>query len=128
MLGPTWSGAGTYSDGETEDYLLEIADDVTAINMVKPELMIPLKVSPNPAKDLLMIEYSLRDECDVTLDLLDPEGRVLKVLEEGMMNKGTHHLAVDASSVNNKTNSGFFFVRVTAKGKPAVYKKVVIIR
>jgi len=128
MLGPAWSGAGTYSDGESEDYLLEIADDATAINLVQPDIMIPLKVSPNPAKDRLTIDYSLRDRCEVTLDLVDPEGRMVKVIDQGMREKGSHQCAVDITSLTSESNSGFFFVRMTAKGKPAVYMKVVIIR
>jgi hypothetical protein len=90
--------------------------------------MIPLKVSPNPAKDRLTIEYSLRERCEVTLDLMDPEGRIVKVVDHGMMDKGSHQCAVDITSVISESNSGFFFVRLTAKGKPAVYRKVVIIR
>ena len=128
MLGPSWTGTGTYSDGETEDYLLEIADDATSINLIQPNVRTPLKVTPNPVKDQFNIEYALASEGMVLLELIGPEGRILDVLDQGLKAQGTHHVSVDAAALPYKLNSGFFFIRLTVNEKPAVFEKVVVAR
>jgi hypothetical protein len=128
MLGPAWTGGGTYSDGESEDYLLEIADDMTAINLISPDVMVPFRVTPNPVKDMMTVEYSLKTGGAVSVDLIDPEGRVVRNLAKGPMAKGSHRFTVDASSMIPQKNSGFFVVRLTADGRPAAYQKVIIAR
>lgn len=128
MTGPNWSGAGTFTDGETEDYLFEIATDFSSINLIDPEVITPLRVIPNPVKEKMTIEFSLYEQGPVSIDLLDPQGRILANLVNEFMSKGSHQVTVDPDMILNKTSSGFFFVRLTAKGKPAAYSKVVIVR
>jgi hypothetical protein len=128
MLGPYWSGSGTFSDGESEDYLLEVADDLTTINFISPDVMVPLRVTPNPVRDFMTVEYSLSRGGQVSIDLVDPEGRVVKNLAQGIMGKGSHRLDVDVPSILPQKNNGFFVVRLTADGRPAAYQKVIISR
>ena len=125
MIGPNWDGSGIFSDGESEDYLFEIADDLTTINMVSPDVNLPLKVTPNPVRETMMLEFTLPVESTVIVDLLDPAGRVVRILAEGTMEKGTHRMTVDAAAALPNKSSGFFMVRLVADGRPAVFQKVV---
>lgn len=127
-VGPGWSGAGDFSDGESEDYLLEIADDVTAINLVYPDAMVPLRVSPNPVRDQLNIEYTMRSEGFVTLDLISSQGRYVATVDQGIRAKGNHRITVDAVTISKQINNGFYIVRLRIEGKPVVYQRIVVVR
>lgn len=127
-LGPSWTGSGAFTDGETEDYLLEISDDATMINLIRPDVMIPLRVSPNPVKDRMTIDYSLREDCRISIDLISPEGRTMLNLEQGDKRKGAHQVTVDLNTFTDQISSGFFLVRLSACGRPAAYQKIVIAR
>lgn len=60
-----------------------------------------ISVNPNPVKSTTTIEYYLTEETNVTLTLVDINGKELLVLANGIMPAGQHKVSFDASNTAN---------------------------
>jgi hypothetical protein len=67
---------------------------------------------PNPARDEVEIRYSLAKGADVSLELYDATGRLVKVLDGGMRGVGEQRVVVDVRDLA----SGVYHYRLTANG------------
>ncbi len=66
-------------------------------------------VYPNPAKDMLNIECSLKQKTLVQVEVMDIQGKQIKV-QDFAMNKGENQVSIDLSDVQK----GIYFVRMTS--------------
>jgi len=67
---------------------------------------------PNPARDQVEIRYSLVKGMNVTLELYDATGRLVRVLESGDRGMGEQRVVVDVRDLA----SGVYHYRLTANG------------
>jgi len=67
---------------------------------------------PNPAFDQVEIGYWLANSGEISLELYDGAGRLVKVLDAGMRYAGEQHLRVDVSGLA----SGLYHYRLTSGG------------
>lgn len=74
---------------------------------------LPVTISPNPATDFSMIEYSLPGRGFVKLDVLDLTGNLVAGLESGTREKGPNSLRLDASLLP----PGLYFCRLQFSGQ-----------
>jgi choice-of-anchor B domain-containing protein len=61
-----------------------------------PNGVLTLGAYPNPLSESATIELHLAQPADITLELLDMQGRLIRVLHEGMLQSGQHQIGFDA--------------------------------
>jgi hypothetical protein len=68
---------------------------------------------PNPGRDAVEISYRLADRGEVTLALYDGNGRLVRVLDQGMRDRGEARVTVRVSDLA----SGVYHYRLSANGQ-----------
>ncbi len=86
-----------------------------------------LHVYPNPFSDVLAIEIYLQEAAQVTVNVIDRQGRKIKtMLDLEWLNAGTHHLTWDAKNSSFPMSSGVCFVELIA-GRHKVVERVLFV-
>lgn len=75
---------------------------------------------PNPAKDRLSINFQLKKEAVLGIDLIDSSGRTVKIKEDELYRQGDHSLSIDLLKYDLK--SGLFFLAVHLDNKRLTQK------
>jgi hypothetical protein len=124
-----WTGAGTYPDGETSDYLLRIDPDPTGVEQSAGSVTQPLlSVQPNPFRDATTIRLSLSAASEVAVDIFDVSGRRVRALFDGPRIAGRHDLVWDGRDGNgDRVPAGTYLVQMKT-GKETVYGRLVLMR
>jgi uncharacterized protein YfaS (alpha-2-macroglobulin family) len=68
-------------------------------------------VFPNPATDLVQVQYVLEESSPVQLNCLNAMGQVLQTQEFSVRSSGTHHTAFDLSSLPG----GLYQIQITTQ-------------
>ena len=91
---------------------------------------IDLAVGPNPTYGRVTANFSLqRDARLVDLAIFDATGRRVKTLVNGPLTAGTQSVVWRGDDdAGQPTRAGIFFLRLQADGRPAVARKVLMIR
>ncbi len=76
---------------------------------------------PNPTSDILNIDLTLAYDADVTIDIFNLTGSVVKSADMGRVTKSTTSTSINV----NDLNTGLYFVRVAA-GNQVVTKKIQV--
>ncbi|RMD73227.1 MAG: hypothetical protein D6818_05065 [Bacteroidetes bacterium] len=71
-----------------------------------------VKVQPNPVQDEARLTFSLATEADVRVELRDPNGQVVRVLQDSRLPAGEHALTFEAADLQ----TGPWYVAVIANG------------
>ena len=71
-----------------------------------------LSVSPNPASDQLKMSFYLSKVDDVSVEIMDIAGRIVKTWEMNRFVAGSHELTWDINS-DSRPEEGLYFVRLT---------------
>jgi len=83
--------------------------------------------TPNPARDIATIRWSLPESGLVRLYLYDLEGRRVKVLEEGPTQAGDHVRPIPLRDDSGRTlASGLYFLRLDWNGETRVQRIAVV--
>jgi hypothetical protein len=77
---------------------------------------------PNPFNPSTVIEFTLPQRGQVSLELFDVLGRRVKTLVDGTLEAGSHRTVVDASDLAG----GVFFYRLTSAGGSMTRRMLVI--
>jgi len=77
---------------------------------------------PNPATDLINLNFSLLEDSDVNVYVYDMTGNVIKAKTYGTIQKSNQSTSID---LNNLT-SGIYFVSIQA-GKSIITKKIQVV-
>lgn len=130
QVGGNWNGAGDFLMGETEDYLLEVLSGSIGVN--EPENRhqgIPFRVWPNPAHDAIQIEFALFRPETIQIELLLPDGRLVAVLQEAQMPKGTQRINIDLNPTGaGVLPDGMYLVRLRSSAGPVSYQRLGLLR
>ncbi len=83
---------------------------------------------PNPFNGTTTIEYSVQDQCLVTMHIYDPAGRLIKTLYRGDKEAGRYSLTWKGKdNRGNMVSSGVYFIRFKA-GKYSRTRKTIYLR
>jgi hypothetical protein len=124
-----WPGDGTFEDGESEDYLLQLSDSVIRINEIPDFGMIPLKVSPNPLEQNSSIEFILLQEGKVKVEIVDMQGKTVETIEEQQMSRGRQIIQLNEFPENGiSLRNGIYLIRVFFNDRFAGFAKAVVVK
>ena len=84
-----------------------------------------LQIAPNPFKDALRIEYSLRNGLDMKLGIYDVTGKEITTLVNTHQDAGKYSYTIDAGKYN--MGAGVYFLRIIA-GNQAIEEKIIRIK
>lgn len=115
-----------FCHGTTDDNLLSL-DDIkvsgNGLNLGKAKIdakLFEIKTTPNPASDIVRIEYTLPEMASLNLGIYDVSGRLMKTITHGTQLKGTYFYNVDvkdlAAGVYNvimNSSKGSFSTKIT---------------
>ncbi|NJN77914.1 MAG: T9SS type A sorting domain-containing protein [Saprospiraceae bacterium] len=118
--------AGTYSVVVTDaNGCTDMIDAVVTTNYLigteNIEGLTALTLSPNPAKDFAQLNINFKNPVDLTVSLIDVNGRILETRHEG--NTASEQIRFD---VNNLVE-GVYFVKITANGQ-SIAKRFVVVK
>ncbi len=78
-------------------------------------------VYPNPISNQSKINYNLKENSDVTISLIDINGKLIKVLADENQKAGSYSL-----QINNDLKSGVYFVKMNT-GKAQFTERIVVL-
>jgi hypothetical protein len=76
---------------------------------------------PNPAKDFIILNYSLKDSSDVSIYLYDLNGMELKSTSFSNLQKSNHNAALNLDDLN----TGLYIVKIEA-GQTVITRKIQV--
>lgn len=97
--------------------------DLTDVNDVTTNE--ELTVTPTVASTSCNIQYSLTNESDVRIEVLDVSGQIVKVLENGNSMNGSINWNL-INSAGNRVSAGVYFVRMNNNGNTNNQKIIVM--
>ena len=132
--------AFAFVGGNTEQEMLEHADSAQAwfdrsvavaepVNASDVDIaQVALQVAPSPVRDRAQLRLALPQAGRALVEVLDVEGRIVKVLAQGEFARGVHTLGWDGrDEAGRKVASGIYVYRLaTAAG--TVSRKAVVLR
>ncbi len=92
--------------------LMDPAGDNAANLQIQP--MNEIRSYPNPANNLNTLQYSIKQEGHIRIELRDRQGKVLKVLLDDQQEKGDYSLDVDISQLKNGV---YYYTIIDAQGQ-----------
>jgi hypothetical protein len=121
LLGTT--GVSVY--GHNKIYIIKTGSDrIVFVDTPKPSApeSFVLSAYPNPFNPATTLSFSLPKVGVAKLTIYDLNGRVARVLQDGMMEAGEHRLSFDGSLFP----SGIYFARISAHGFESTHKLVLL--
>ena len=86
------------------------------------------QIAPNPLSGQTAITFSLARPSQVTLEILDSQGKIIVKVESGYLTAGNHLLEWDGmSSDGEEVASGIYFIRITSDNSVRT-ERVIMVR
>lgn len=85
------------------------------------------RVWPTPGTGPLHIGFALPREASVNLSVLDLQGRLVRVLADGVLPPGRHERRWNGNSTGGTLGAGVYFARLSSEGRSWV-KRIVVTR
>ncbi|MBS7233767.1 T9SS type A sorting domain-containing protein [Flavobacterium psychroterrae] len=117
------SSCGTYTYGETEDYTLNVSGGTAKFKQsnITEEINTSMVIYPNPAVDILKIDFALAEKEDIQVAIYDFNASLLKTID-AKGNVGQNSVDVNVSDFN----SGQYFL-IIRRGEEVVKRSKFII-
>ncbi|MFO7659628.1 MAG: FlgD immunoglobulin-like domain containing protein, partial [Candidatus Cloacimonadaceae bacterium] len=96
---------------------------------VNPSAVISLAQNyPNPFKNTTSITFDLSKDSEVTLNIYNIKGQLVKTLVQGMTKSGNHSLDWSGDDHNGKkVSTGLYFYKLQS-GEKAITRKLLLLR
>lgn len=95
--------------------------DFVNVNDVNFFQGLQLSVYPNPASDILNVDFAVNSDMNTRIDILDINGKIVYTSNLGLKQTGSHNTSIDISNLS----SGAYFVSIAgAKGR--LTKKLIV--
>jgi len=92
-----------------------------------PEL--PLRLAPNPARSEPTVNFVLKNAADVSLEVIDVHGRLVRRLAPGTLSTGPHAVTWDGTdNAGARSPDGRYFLRVLLDGRVSGRTSAVLLR
>ncbi|MBN2466119.1 hypothetical protein JXD38_10915, partial [candidate division WOR-3 bacterium] len=131
-------GAFAFVGGNTEQEMFEHADSAQAwfdrsVALAEPTnapgiMQVVLAAAPSPFRDRAQLRLALPQPGPVSVEVLDVEGRVVKVLARGRFARGEHVLGWDGRDEAGRRVAGGIYVYRVATASGTVNRKAVVLR
>ncbi|MDI6851027.1 MAG: T9SS type A sorting domain-containing protein, partial [bacterium] len=95
---------------------------ISAVIEELPQRTALLGLSSNPMRGTGFVAFTLAKKSHITLEIIDIQGRVVKVLARGEYDRGYYRLRIDGKALPQ----GIYFVRLKADGKDHVNKFLLV--
>lgn len=110
------------SDGGNDIYIDDI-NIVGAVGVMEQQDGIgSFDVYPNPAQDNTMVEFSLEKRDNITVEVMDLNGKVVQQVFTGDLGIGTHQFPVNTAELS----SGIYLVRLMTDDGKYLTRKLVV--
>jgi hypothetical protein len=100
--------------------ILKVQESALKVNNISPRIS-SFKIYPNPSKDEVNIKFTLNKESDVTLDIVDFQGRIVSQIVNRKLS-GTITKAINIDSLER----GNYFVRLQINNTTEMQKITLI--
>jgi len=122
-----WDGSGNMGEGETEDYLMHIAqDDATDTQETRLGVRVG-EASPSPTFAGTRVDLDLPAGTDVAAEIYDAKGRKLRDLGAQSVVRGAHRLLWDGlDAAGKRPAAGVYFVHVRV-GTQSFTRRVLLL-
>ncbi len=114
-------GMHPYGKGMKMGHFLLLDPNIAAEAPAEAAVTANVKAYPNPAANLVTLEYTLLKAGNVRIELRDKEGALVKVVEEGPKAAGDYSLPVDATPLRD----GIYYLTIVSQGQKTAQKVVV---
>jgi hypothetical protein len=128
LIGPgvDWDGSGSFRDGETEDYLLLVAQDDTGVDDAHPARGLAVAAHPNPASLSTTIHLQLDRDGHAEIAIHDVTGRRVRTVAQRTLSAGGHRILWDGKDDGGAAvPSGVYFVSVESAAGLVAEKLIV---
>jgi hypothetical protein len=114
QVGAGWDGDGTFGEGETEDYLIQVDPAPTARDIAgAPTLIHDLTTYPNPFNPRVTLRFTLATAGELNVRIVNSAGRQVSELYRGRANAGEMQLRFEGLDDRGATlPSGVYFAEV----------------
>ncbi len=102
-------------------YNTSIISDVQSRPIIVNDL---IKIKPNPVTDDLNISIFSDAKAELKMDIMSPEGRIIKPLAKNIINPGTQNIIENIADLP----SGIYFIRATSQNKQLGVEKLQTLR
>jgi hypothetical protein len=123
--GTWWSVLNTMNWGMDLDLGIFIIADFTTANINDNYFVDGIKLSqnqPNPASGSTLIQYEIKNEANVVMEIYDQNGRLVNSYNEGKQTAGLHHIQIDI----NKYSGGFYYYSLKADHHRLTKKMILL--
>jgi hypothetical protein len=95
---------------------------LTATSVEEPNAELrSLNIYPSPAKDLATLKYIVSESSEVTVDIYNLEGKLLKNIYSGRSTPGENRISINMESFS----AGMYLVKLNAAGKQQ-YSNIIV--
>ncbi len=109
---------------ENGDIIAHPSIDITMNDISKTGIE---KIYPNPFNPQTYIAYSLQEDSDVKIRVVDIFGRIVKTLQNGDQTSGSYHVYWNGSNDRNtQAPSGMYFIRMQTDNTNEIQKVVLM--
>lgn len=116
---PTWAWTTPYA---YEHHIISFQlNDVVGIEENQGNVALA-SAYPNPANDNSVVNYTLKEEAPVVINVTDVTGKVVMTINEGTKQTGAHRVELNTSELA----SGTYFLNIVAGDATATSKMVVM--
>ncbi len=98
--------------------------DMRDFTSVKEDDISTVSVSqnvPNPIRTNAIVSYTLTENAQVSIDIVDITGKVVQTYDEGLRNSGNHAVTISAENLSN----GMYFYTLKA-GETTITKRMIV--
>lgn len=114
------SGAFGGSDNKWGTWIAQIYDNTNGIAAIEDHTSV--NVYPNPVVDMFSLEFSLTDAAQLTVNIMDANGKLLKKLFEGKGYSGKNVLSFNKANLK----PGIYFIVLTSNNQVLKNEKIII--
>ena len=108
------------------DYALSRSNELNKVDSLEYKnnlTEIDIKIYPNPFSSIVNVDYSLPEDSDITIEIFDINGQLVKLLFQGYLSQGTYSTLWDGrSSSGNQLMSGLYFCSIKTNFSSKTYK------
>jgi Secretion system C-terminal sorting domain len=115
--------SSAFGDGSNiwDTWIAEVHAPGTGVHSVN-EVGGAAKIYPNPVYENFNVEFSLKENADITIAVTDMNGRIVKELYKGKATSGDNSFSFNKSNLSN----GIYFLNIVSGSKTVKNEKMVI--